>query len=69
MEADSLLESDNGERKFLFSLYQLLENSQKMIDDNGTEFIAIPSKTLNEAKEILLVVINRMDGELFDDED
>nr|WP_259549274.1 hypothetical protein [Heyndrickxia oleronia] len=62
------MQSNNGERKFLFSLYQLLENAQTIKDDNENEFIVIPSETAEKVKESLLVVVNRMEGELFDDE-
>lgn len=59
----------NGERRFLFLLYQLLENSQKIKDDDGNEFIVIPSETVKKVNEDLLRVVNRMKGKLFDDED
>lgn len=66
------MKSDNGERRSLFLLFQLfqeLQKSQKIKDDNGDEFVVIPSETVKKIIEMLNVIVNRMEGKLFADED
>lgn len=59
-----VLNPDRGERKFLFELYKYLTSAERTTDDNYNEFIAIPSDVAEKTAETLLMVINRMDGEL-----
>jgi len=62
------MKSKYGERKFLFSVYKTLENAQK-IEDDGKEFVVLPADLVKQISDTMLIVINRMDGPLFDEDE
>jgi hypothetical protein len=61
------MKSKYGERQFLFQLHNILEKAER-IGDNG-EFVLLPAELVKDINNRLLMVVNRLDGPLFDEDE